>query len=159
MGVGSVSVGDDEGADFVDMFAALGAPKKEVKLASFLGFFKSKDEAVGGSALRFTADICLMELNGIQNTKAAYKIDKVALPEVINASARDLWSGSGSRQILRLGLNEGCIRREKTGKYCIRPEMSVNNDKTYVLSNVPMCYKYHPDPISTINSPGQAKTR
>jgi hypothetical protein len=65
MGAGSVAVGDDEGADFVDKFAALGAPKKEVKFASFLGFFKSKDEAVSGSALRFTTDICLGEWNGI----------------------------------------------------------------------------------------------
>ena len=65
IGAGSVSVGDDEGVDFVDEFTALGAPKKEVKLASFLGFFKSKDEAVSGSALRFPADICLVELNGI----------------------------------------------------------------------------------------------
>jgi hypothetical protein len=64
MGAGSAAVGDDEGADFVDKFA-LGAPKKEVKLASFLGFFKSNDEAVSGSAVRFTADICLGELNGI----------------------------------------------------------------------------------------------
>ena len=62
MGGESDSVGDDEGADFVDMPAP---PKKEVKLASFLGFFKSKDEAVGGSALRFIADICLMELDEI----------------------------------------------------------------------------------------------
>jgi hypothetical protein len=43
----------------------LGAPKKEVKLASFLGFFESKDEAVSGSDLRFTADICLGEWNGV----------------------------------------------------------------------------------------------
>ena len=65
MGAGSGAVGDDEGADFVDSFAALGAPKKEVKFASFLGLFKSKDEAVSGSVLRFTADICLGEWNGI----------------------------------------------------------------------------------------------
>ena len=87
IGAGSVAVGDDEGADLVDTFAALGAPKKEAKFASFLGFFKSKDEAVSGSALRFTADICLEEWNGIWNTKAADKIDKGALPEVLNASS------------------------------------------------------------------------
>jgi hypothetical protein len=48
---------DDEGADFVESLADLGVPKKEVRLESFFGFFKSDVEAVSGSALRFSVAI------------------------------------------------------------------------------------------------------
>ena len=51
-GGGSVEdpLGDDDG--LVDELVVLGAPKKEVRLESFFGFFRSLEEAVSGSALR-----------------------------------------------------------------------------------------------------------
>lgn len=52
-----MAVEDGEVPDFEEAFAVLGAPKNEVKLASFLGFFKSDDDAVRGSALRFNEAI------------------------------------------------------------------------------------------------------
>ena len=52
-----VVVEDGEVPSFEEVLAALGVPKNEVKLASFLGFFKSDDDAVRGSALRFNEAI------------------------------------------------------------------------------------------------------
>ena len=49
-----MAAADDKGRDVAEMLEPLGAPKKEIRLASFLGFFKSDVEAVRGSALRFS---------------------------------------------------------------------------------------------------------
>lgn len=50
-------VEDGEVPDFEEASVVLGAPKNEVKLASFLGFFKSDEDDVRGAALRFNEAI------------------------------------------------------------------------------------------------------
>ena len=50
--------GEEDRADW-DTGDDFGAPKKDVRLASFLGFFKSVDDAESGSALRFRAAMAL----------------------------------------------------------------------------------------------------
>lgn len=51
------ALGDDDGADEVVVLVVFGAPKNEVRLASFLGFLRSDEEAVRTSALRLSEAI------------------------------------------------------------------------------------------------------
>ena len=53
------ALGDEDG--LVEEVVVLGAPKKDVRLESFFGFFRSEEEAVSGSALRLRVAIACNE--------------------------------------------------------------------------------------------------